>query len=214
MPAMSALEQAWCRSLPWRTFTRRVVFPWALPKGALGGDVLELGSGSGANAVELLDRYPEVRLTATDVDPAMVETARVHLMGFGDRAQVQQADATELPFADESFDAVVSFIMLHHVIDWEGALREAARVLRPGGLFAGYDLVESGASRLLHRFDRSPHRLTTTSGLRHRLSEVGMEDVTVATSLGGYVARFHARRPDAGAAAATAVTTIHEEAQQ
>src|SRR5688500_3718521 len=98
MPTMSKLEQAWCRSLPWRTFTRRVVFPWALPGDALTGDVLELGSGSGANAAELLDRYPAVRLTATDVDPRMLAAAGDRLARFGDRVTVQEADATNLPF--------------------------------------------------------------------------------------------------------------------
>jgi hypothetical protein len=53
MPVMSAVEQAWCRSLPWRAFSRRVVFPWAIGDTDLLGDVLELGSGSGAMAVEL-----------------------------------------------------------------------------------------------------------------------------------------------------------------
>src|SRR5688572_7220057 len=130
MPIMSTVEQAWCRSAPWRAFTRRVVFPWAIGALDLHGDVLELGSGSGAMAAELLERYPAIRLTATDVDPAMRSDAAKRLAHFGDRVQVQEADATQLPFPDASFDAVVSFIMLHHVIAWEEALAEAARVLR------------------------------------------------------------------------------------
>lgn len=75
MPAMSAVEQAFCRSHLWRWFTRRVIFPWALDGLELHGDVLELGSGSGAMAEELLARSPSIRLTATDVDPAMVGAA-------------------------------------------------------------------------------------------------------------------------------------------
>lgn len=193
MPVMSTIEQAFCRSLPWRAFTRRVVFPWAFDATQLSGEVLELGTGSGANAVELLARYPTIRLTATDVDPAMPAAARRRLDRFGDRIDVREADATALPFPDASFDAVVSLIMLHHVIDWERALAEVARVLCPGGILAGYDLVLSRPARVLHRLDRSPHRLASESGLVRRLDELAFTDTRVEARLGGLVARFSAR---------------------
>ena len=196
MPVMSRLEQAWCRSVPWRAFTGRVVFPWAIGHTDLDGDVLELGSGSGAMAVELLDRYPSIRLVATDVDPAMRAAATERLAHHRHRASVEEADATELPFPDASFDAVISFIMLHHVIDWETALSEVARVLRPGGMVAGYDMVESWFSRTTHRLDRSPHRMASTEGLQDRLAELPFEDVNVQPALGGLVTRFRARRTD------------------
>lgn len=195
MPMMSTIEQAVCRSVPWRAFTRRVAFPWALGTAQLKGAVLELGTGSGANAVALLDRYPEIWLTATDVDPAMLAAAGKRMARFGDRVNVQEADATAVPFPDASFDAVVSLIMLHHVIDWESALGEASRLLRPGGMFAGYDLVVSRPARLLHRLDRSPYRLATASALRSRLEELAFTDILVKHGLGGLVAAFSARRP-------------------
>ena len=196
MPVMSKVEQVWCRSLPWRAFTRRVVFPWAIGRDELRGDVLELGSGSGAMAVELLERYPTIRLTATDVDPAMRAAAAARLAPYGARADVREADATALPFADATFDAVVSFIMLHHVIDWEKAVAEIARVLRPGGVFTGYDLVASGPTRLLHRVDRSHSRPATAAGLRAELAAQPFTDVAVSGGLAGLVVRFAARRDD------------------
>ena len=196
MPAMSTVERIFCQSLPWRAFTRRVVFPWAIGNDDLDGYVLELGSGSGAMAAALLDRYPSIRLTATDVDPAMRAAAAARVARFGDRAEVAEADATRLPFPDTSFDAVVNFIMLHHVIDWEGALGEVARVLRPGGLLAGYDLVNAGPNRLLHRVERSSHRLATAPALRDRLAQLPFEAVTVTEGLFRTVARFRARRTD------------------
>lgn len=194
MPTMSRIEQAWCRSLPWRFFTGRVVFPWAIGDTDLHGDVLELGSGSGAMAAQLLERYPTIRLVATDVDPAMRAAATERLAGYGDRVSVEEADATQLPFPDATFDAVISFIMLHHVIDWEQALGEIARVLRPGGIVAGYDLVESWMSRATHRLDRSPHRMAGTAALHGRLRELPFEDITVQPALAGLVTRFRARR--------------------
>ena len=198
MPVMSAIEQAWCRSLPWRAFTRRVVFPCAVGDTNLRGEVLELGSGSGAMAAALLDRYPTIRLTASDVDPAMRAAAVERLAPYGDRVEVREADAISLPFDDGSFDAVVSFIMLHHVIDWEQALAEIARVLRPGGVLVGYDLVESPLSRVTHRLDRSPHRVASVAGLRTRLGELPFAATTVAPALGGLVTRFRAERAPTG----------------
>lgn len=196
MPIMSKIEQGFCRSLPWRAFSRRAVFPWAIGDADLAGDVLELGSGSGAMAVELLGRYPDIRLTVTDVDPAMLTAARERLKCFGSRVEITEADATHLPFSDDSFDAVVSFIMLHHVIGWEDALGEIARVLRPGGRLVGYDLVMSGPAKVLHRFDRSPNRLATTTALRDRLHALGLEEIRVNASLAGLVTRFAATSED------------------
>ena len=197
MPVMSRIEQAWCRSLPWRTFTRRVVLPWAIGDDELHGDVLEIGSGSGAMAAEILHRYPTVRLTATDVDPAMRAAAAPRLAPFGDRAEVREADATRLPFDDGSFDTVVSFIMLHHVIEWERAHGEVARVLRPGGVFVGYDLVESVVSRSTHRRDGATDRMAAIDDLRRRLAELPFDEVRVRPAFGRIAARFRAHRRDA-----------------
>jgi ubiquinone/menaquinone biosynthesis C-methylase UbiE len=194
MPAMSGVERALCRSLPWRLFSRRVVVPWAIGPAGLRGEILELGSGSGAMAAELLERYPTIGVTATDVDPAMRSLAVRRLPRVGDRVRVQEADATRLPFGDASFDGVVSFIMLHHVIAWEDALAECARVLRPGGMLAGYDLMRAGPNRLLHRRDGARHRMATADELRSRLAELPFDQVSVRSGIGGTVARFRGQR--------------------
>src|SRR5438105_2616732 len=121
---MSTFEKAMCQSPPWRWFTRRIVLPWALQGIRPDGEVLEIGGGSGAMASELLAAHRGLRMTVTDFDDDMLARARPRLERFGDRVVVRQADATALPFDDESFDAVVSFIMLHHVGHWEAALAE------------------------------------------------------------------------------------------
>jgi len=167
VPVMSTLEQAFCRSRPWQAFTRRVALPWALGAVDLRGDVLELGSGSGATAAALLDCYPDIRITASDVDPAMRAAASHRLTRYGDRAHVREADATRLPFDAGSFDGVISFIMLDHVIDWERAVAEIARVLRPGGILAGYDLVESRLSRLTTASTSRPTAWRPRPGSEH-----------------------------------------------
>jgi SAM-dependent methyltransferase len=183
---MSAVEAAFCRSAPWRAFARRTVLPWALRE-PLVGRVLEIGAGSGAMAAGVVELCPEASLTVTDVDPAMVAAARARL---GSRARVEVADVTALPYPAASFDVVTSYLMLHHVVAWPSALAEAARVLRPGGRFVGYDAADTLLARVVHRADRSPFALLTPMGLRLGLTRAGFAEVSVEPALGGLVMRF------------------------
>ena len=195
MPVMSKVEAAFCRSGPWQAFTAKVVMPWVLSGQDLTGDVLEIGVGAGANTAVLAAAHPEATITATDIDPAMVAAARSRLSDFGGRITVQEADTTRLPFDDIRFDAVVSLLMLHHVLDWQRAVSEAARVLRPGGRLVGYDLTASRSAKALHLADRSPHQLIDPDQLHHALTEAGFVDITVIHGLGRLVARFNATKP-------------------
>lgn len=194
MAEMSRLERTFCQSPPWRAFAGRVVLPWALQAVPLSGRVLEIGCGSGAMAARILERFPDVELTATDYDAEMVAGAAERLGRFGERATVEQADATALSYADGEFDAVVSFIMLHHVMDWRPALGEAARVLRPGGVLVGYDIAASAPTRWLHAVQRETHRLVSRPEIETALGELPLEDVRVRRFGGGFGFRFRARR--------------------
>jgi len=195
MPVMSRVEAAFCRSGPWQAFTAKVVMPWVLHGEDLTGDVLEIGVGAGANTAVLADTHQEATITATDLDPAMVAAARTRLASFGEQVTVEEADTTRLPFDDGRFDAAVSLLMLHHVLDWQGAIGELARVLRPGGRLVGYDLTANRSAKALHLADRSPHHLIHPDQLRHGLKEAGFVDITVTHGLGRLVARFQATRP-------------------
>ena len=189
MPTMSPFERAVCRSGPWRAAAGRFVLPWALQGVQPEGDVLELGAGSGAMAAEVLRRHPSVRMTVTDVDPVMVDTARRRLEPFGDRADARVADATALPFDDGRFDLALACVMLHHTVGWETALAEAVRVLRPGGSLVGYDLLENAALRALHRGDRT-HRFLGVAGLRETAIRLPVSQVVLTSGFGGIVVRF------------------------
>jgi len=96
----------------------------ALPL-AQGREVLEVGCGTGL----ILSRLSAVaaRAEGIDLSPGMLEKARARGLN------VREASATELPFAESSFDLVVSFKVLAHVPDIHRALAEMARVCRPGG---------------------------------------------------------------------------------
>lgn len=101
----------------------------ALAGEVAGLRVLDAGCGPGLYAEELLARGAVV--TAVDESEPMLELARARL---GERATVLRADLNgPLPFADGSFDLVVSALVIHHVADRAAAFRELHRVLVPGG---------------------------------------------------------------------------------
>jgi SAM-dependent methyltransferase len=194
MPAMSRFQAAFCRSQPWRTVAGKGVLPWSLQGFEPHGDVLEVGAGSGAMAAELLTRYEQRTLTVTDFDPAMVDAASARLAAFGSRVTVRQADATALPFSDRSFDAVLTWVMLHHTVEWEKALAECVRVLRPGGHLVGYDLLATAPLRILHRGHGDHLRLMGMGELRTAVGSLPVDQAVLTPGLGGFVVRFVLRR--------------------
>jgi ubiquinone/menaquinone biosynthesis C-methylase UbiE len=192
---MSQFEVAFCRSAPWRSFTRRVVLPWALQGFAPEGEVLEIGAGSGAMAEQLLLSFASVKvLTATDYDQKMVDTIAARLAPFRDRGAARQADATALPFDDDTFDVALSWIMLHHTVEWEKALSELMRVVHPGGHVVGYDLVSAGPLQRLHRAAPSRVRMMQVRQLRDHVATLPVEQALITPSVGGVLVRFLLRK--------------------
>jgi ubiquinone/menaquinone biosynthesis C-methylase UbiE len=107
--------------------------------GRATGDTLEVAVGTGRN----LARYsPGVRLTAVDLSPAMLRHARARAAALGREVTFRESDATDLPFADASFDTVVCTLALCAVHDRDAAIAEFVRVLRPGGLLLIVDHLE------------------------------------------------------------------------
>jgi ubiquinone/menaquinone biosynthesis C-methylase UbiE len=119
--------------------------------GQAHGRVLEIGAGTGLNAAH----YPhDVDLTLSEPDEAMAAKLRSRLAALGLRAEVVLAGAEALPFADASFDTVVSTLVLCTVPDQDVALQEVARVLRPGGQLLFMEHVRSDSSRWARWQDR------------------------------------------------------------
>jgi ubiquinone/menaquinone biosynthesis C-methylase UbiE len=120
----------------------RVLFPgnreWACAQAT--GDVLEIAVGTGRN----LPYYPaDVRLTGIELSPAMAEIARRRAAELGRTVDLRVGDAEALDFPGESFDTVVCTFSLCTIPDDRAAVREAKRVLRPGGKFVLAEHVRS-----------------------------------------------------------------------
>ena len=194
MPEMPAIARALTTSPPYRLIARRVLLPWVLQGEQPAGEGLEIGAGSGAMTAQLLAALPGLRMVATDYDTAMVATAQQTLAPFGDRASAQRADAASLPFDDGRFSFVLSAAMLHHVVAWEKALAEALRVLRPGGLLLGYDLLDNMPVRLLHFGEGHDTRLLRAGQLETELDRLHTTNIRVRPGIGKLVARFAASK--------------------
>jgi ubiquinone/menaquinone biosynthesis C-methylase UbiE len=114
------------------SFYDRVLFAggreWACSQAK--GDTLEIAVGTGRN----FEHYPPgVRLTGVELSDEMLAIARTHAAAVGLDIDLRQGDAQALELPDDSFDTVVITFALCTIPDDRAAVREARRVLRPGG---------------------------------------------------------------------------------
>jgi ubiquinone/menaquinone biosynthesis C-methylase UbiE len=112
---------------------------------------LEIGGGRGFLSYLVYDRFRPARVLVTDYDPSQVEAAKrlfeSRLGAIPPSIEFRTADALDLPFEKETFDAVFGMVVLHHVErrDWQfrnipKALDQIRRVLKPGGCFCYTEL--------------------------------------------------------------------------
>ncbi|HUF40108.1 MAG TPA: ubiquinone/menaquinone biosynthesis methyltransferase [Anaerolineales bacterium] len=113
------------QDMRWR---RIVIRRAALPP---GGRLLDLGTGTGDIALAVRKAHAESRIVAADFTVEMMRVGRTRPGGAA--IPWTTADALNLPFADASFDAVVSGFLMRNVTDLPRALLEQRRVLKPGG---------------------------------------------------------------------------------
>lgn len=117
----------------------------SLALGGAKGEILELGFGTGLN----LEHYPDTvtKITVIDPNPGMNQRALRRIAKSPIKVDSIELSAESMPFADNSFDTVVSTWTLCSIPNQDLALREVARVLRPHGRFL---FLEHGLSRDFH----------------------------------------------------------------
>ncbi|MFN8557634.1 MAG: class I SAM-dependent methyltransferase [Dehalococcoidia bacterium] len=98
-----------------------------------GANVLDLGCFTGGRSAAWYERYGLAHLSGVDVAPIYVDAARRYAAERGINADFRLGVGESLPFANGTFDAVLSFDVFEHVRDVRTTLAECARVLRPGG---------------------------------------------------------------------------------
>jgi ubiquinone/menaquinone biosynthesis C-methylase UbiE len=105
----------------------------------INGAVLDVGTGPGVLLAEIARSRPDLRVTGIDLSADMISRAERNVGEFTERVTARVADVCDLPFAEDTFDLIVTSFSLHHWEDVETAARELARVLRPGGRLYVYD---------------------------------------------------------------------------
>jgi ubiquinone/menaquinone biosynthesis C-methylase UbiE len=153
--------------------------------------LLEVAAGTGAVTRRLArDLAPEARMVVTDLNQAMLDRAAA--VGLGRPVEWRQADAMQLPFADQSFDVVVCQFGAMFFPDKPQAFAEARRVLRPGGayVFNVWDGLEHNVfaqtvSQALQQMfpadpprfmERVPHGYGDPEAIRRDLAAGGFRD--------------------------------------
>lgn len=139
-----------------------------LPHLDSGKVVLDMGSGPGTITAGIASRVKQV--IGLDLSAEMVASAQRHVARQGiTNAAFRIGSAYDLPWEDNRFDVVYAHQLLQHLADPVGALREAGRVMKPGGLLAVRDadygtMVHGPEDPWLHRWRRLYHQVTRANG--------------------------------------------------
>lgn len=117
----------------WRKKVGRIVRDWKPAR------VLDVATGTGDLALEIQKKCPEAKVLGTDFCPEML----AHATKSGVQ-ETQVADAMNLPFEEGEFDVVTVAFGLRNMENWQGALREMGRVIKPGGHLLVLDFSTPG----------------------------------------------------------------------
>ena len=198
---------------------KATMLDWLNPRP--GSRLLDVAGGTGDVALAFLDRCPDGAVTVCDINPAMLSVGRDRAIDRGiiDRIEWLCGDAEHLPVGDGSVDAYTIAFGLRNVTDIEGALREARRVLKPGGRFLCLEFSRVVVPLLGDLYDRysfsvvprigqlvtrdrdayqylveSIRRFPPQNELAAMIEDAGLEQVKVRNMTGGIAALHSAWR--------------------
>lgn len=158
--------------------------------------ILDIGSGLGGPARTVAEAYG-CHVTGIDLTQEFCDAATTlsDWVGLGDRVDFQQGDATALPFPDDRFDAAMTIHAAMNIPAKEILFQEARRVVKPGGTFVVYDVLqgEGGAVHFPVPWARDPSisYLATPAEMEEMLAAAGFEIHDVEDSSEESLAWFH-----------------------
>ncbi len=175
---------------PWARMMVQENMPWA------GKNVLDLACGTGAVTMELAKKVlPGGQLIALDVNPQMLELAKINCADWGEQVQFIQGSGEALDIPSESIDTVVCQQGFQFFPDKPGATREIHRVLKPGGMAilstwcavsecdiieAICDSLEEMGEKEISDLMRTPFDLLTDKELGRHFREAGFSQIGIA----------------------------------
>lgn len=117
-----------------------------------GKKVLEIGCGRGVGTEIIFERFGASEVHAFDLDPQMIEIARRRLAKYPPKKlRLFVGDVENIAAPDAGYDAVFDFGIIHHIPNWQNAIAEVSRVLRPGGRFFFEEVTAKALGRWLYR---------------------------------------------------------------
>ncbi len=149
--------------------------------------VLDIGSGLGGPARTLSEAY-SCQVTGIDLTQAFCDAAETlsEWVGLREKVTFRQGDATDLPFGDDHFDAAMTIHAAMNIPDKKKLYAEARRVVRPGGIFAVYDVLQGEGGDVLFPvpWAREPSisYLATPDEMRSLLTAAGFKILHVHDS--------------------------------
>lgn len=137
------------------------------------GYLLDIGTGPGWLLLELHQKSPTMKLIGLDASPSMVDRARKNIdnAGLTDLIEIREGNASQMPFADNSFDIIVSTGSIHHWKEPIAALNDVYRVLKHGCHALMFDLVSNTPASILDDMRGDFGRLKTTIFWLHGFEE-------------------------------------------
>jgi len=167
-----------------------------------GRTVLEIGTGNGLGAMLISKHLAPATIVAIDLDPAMLKAARAKLSNPPAWAEglplgsirLIEADASRLPFENETFDAAFLFGALHHIEPWRRVIAETYRTLKPGGVFAFEEALIGESPLAMNRYWR--HVPFGLQELREALTGAGFLVERLKVSGRGYWVFGRLRKPE------------------
>lgn len=162
------------------------------------GTLLEVPVGTGVLTMPVYRTLPDADITCLDYSPDMMAKAQRRAQSMGlSQVSFRQGDVGALPFADHSFDLVLSLNGFHAFPDKAAAFRETYRVLKPGGIFCGCFYIKGENKRTdwfiekiytPRGFFTPPYE--TADSLRKRLMDMYQEvEVKTVESMGCFLCR-------------------------